>query len=755
MFLEKLKEDKLRNSHIIASAIDGDKHNKWNHPDAQNDPDFWKTQKILANALEGYGENTFLYTISWDAVKGQFVYNISGNTQESPVFWVETVDFGFYSYLDKKNKLNVYDRQKNFTKDFTINTPKGDIPVSFRTENKKEKLYIDGNFVFSVNSISPFEVYADLSPFNSNTDLQRVSKITYLNETNEVIYTFVKKGSLYSRPGDIYIDNKENILKLKKLLEDKKSNIDNDFVDTTYGKVLTSKVIILDSKKNAVGLVIFDVSERDIIRFKEKFVNTSIIAFFIALSVTLLVTFYLANHLVKPINELIVATEKVKEGEYNYRIVTDSKDEFGILANSFNQMSETIKESNQKLNGYMLDLENKISERTKELTEAKETAEKLTKVKSDFLAYMSHEIRTPMNLISAIVSLLLRDNLSESQFSKLEILKFSVSNLLVIINDILDYSKIEARKIEFEKKEFKLVNLVESIRNSFSPIAIEKNIEFIVELDKRLPQIIVGDSVRLFQILNNLISNAIKFTETGSVYLFLKLNLITKNSVTIDFSVIDTGIGINSENLNSIFESYSQEKDNRTNIKFGSGLGLSITKLLLELQNSKIYVESQIDIGSNFYFGLTFDLPSIDSTEISKEKFQIEIPLNNITLLLVEDYKFNQIVVEEFLNFWNISVDIADNGQKAIEMAEIKDYTIILMDLQMPVLNGYEAAIAIRNISNNRYKNVPIIALTASAMIDTFDKVKKAGMNDFIAKPFSPEELYKKIAYYTSQSYHI
>ena len=482
--------------------------------------------------------------------------------------------------------------------------------------------------------------------------------------------------------------------------------------------------------------------------FKNKIINSSMTSFLVTLFFSMLASFFLINiYFIKPMNNLLFYTERIKEGDYNFKIKSNRNDEIGILANSLNEMTEKISESNTKLNQHAKDLEDRVQERTRELTDAKELAEALTKNKNEFLTYISHQIRTPMNSILAVINLLSLDQPKPEQIPKLEILKFSLENLMVIIDEILDFNKIEANKMKIEKKEFNLQHLIESMRGSIIPLTDEKKLEFIVEFDKRLPKQVIGDPVRLFQILNNLIQNAISFTNSGSIHLFLKLNSSTASNVKIDFSVVDTGMGIPENELSSIFDNFAKNSKSP-----GSGLGLPITKKLLDLFDSQIFVESQINIGSNFSFSLDFELPTIEFTNPSIEKNDIDSSLSNVKLLLVEDYKLNQIVVEEFLNIWNISVDIADNGKMALEMAERKDYSIILMDLQMPVLDGYESAKLIRALPNDRYKTIPIIALTASAISETIAKAKNSGMNDYITKPFKPDELYKKIIQYAIPS---
>lgn len=462
-----------------------------------------------------------------------------------------------------------------------------------------------------------------------------------------------------------------------------------------------------------------ELSEKDISKIEEISINSASKVFIIALISTLIITFYLLNFAIRYID-------------------------------SIHQRNSELTQANDKAKEHTKKLELEMQNKTKDYMQANEKADKLVKEKSNLLSYMSHQIRTPMNSILAATNLLLRNKPKQEQMSNLEILKFSTENLLVIINDILDYTKIETNSIEFEKKEFNLSQLVNSMRDSFTLMRGDKPLEFVVEVDERLPKKIIGDPVRLYQILNNLILNAIRFTSSGGVHLFLKLNSSTKFSVKIDFSVVDTGIGIPSHELNFIFDDFTDSKSKNQNTDVEIGLRLSITKKLLELQGSKIFVESQPNIGTNFYFGIDFDLPVEEFSSIVKEKKEIEPSLSHVKLLLVEDYKLNQMVVEEFLNIWNISVDIADNGKIAVEMADKKEYTIILMDLQMPLIDGYEATRLIRSLPNNKYKTVPIIALTASAIQETITRVKLSGMNDYITKPFKPDVLYKKIVQYTT-----
>ena len=386
------------------------------------------------------------------------------------------------------------------------------------------------------------------------------------------------------------------------------------------------------------------------------------------------------------------------------------------------------------------------------LIEAKDRAIKASLVKAQFLSSMSHEIRTPMNAVIGLVHLLLQEDPRKDQVDHLKTLMFSAENLLKLINNILDFSKIEAGKIDIIHKEFNLKDIVNSLNHGFSMQAKEKQITFEVNLDHRIPNTIIGDPLRISQILNNLVSNAVKFTDNGGVTVYITPRIITDQFIDIYFAIRDTGIGIPKEKLSAVFEDFIQV--NEDTLRQGTGLGLSITKELLELQGSRIQLESTYGEGSTFYFTLRFKQISKLRQQLPKEKkakklSPLKDSLKGVQLLLVEDNKINQKVATNFLYKWGIEVDIADNGAIAVEKVKNKEYDLILMDLQMPVMNGIEATKAIRALGS-AYLNLPIIALTASAVLEVRDNAIQSGLNDFITKPFTPKRLYEKIAEYST-----
>ncbi|MFY0651610.1 MAG: response regulator [Cyclobacteriaceae bacterium] len=377
---------------------------------------------------------------------------------------------------------------------------------------------------------------------------------------------------------------------------------------------------------------------------------------------------------------------------------------------------------------------------TLNLEQAKKKAEKAAQSRSDFLSMISHEIRTPLNAVIGLTNYLISDKPKKEQLEDLRTLKFSAEHLHVLINDVLDYSKLDAGKIEFEMRDVNISELVENIIRAFEGKAKEKGIYLKSTIDKKIPKVIVADGLRLSQILTNLIGNAIKFTGKGGVTISLTRVTSSMKKVAIKFTVEDTGIGIPKEKQATIFESFSQASTSTTREFGGTGLGLSITKRILDLQNIKIHLFSREGNGSRFYFTQNFEI-SENQVQSSPEETIEKVDLANKHVLLVEDNPVNVMVAKRFLSKWKINVDVAENGREAIEKNSSSNYDLILMDLQMPIMDGYDASSEMRK----QGVKIPILALTASVMLDVGDKVFSCGMNDYITKPFDPDDLYNKI----------
>ncbi len=380
-----------------------------------------------------------------------------------------------------------------------------------------------------------------------------------------------------------------------------------------------------------------------------------------------------------------------------------------------------------------------------ELIKTREEAVHLSKAKEAFLSVMSHEIRTPLNAVIGMTHILIHDNPTQSQLENLKILLFSAQNLLILINDILDFTKIETGNMIIEKANVNLKDLVSKILNSLQFKTAEKNVVLKSEIDHRIPAQIKGDNTRLYQILVNLVGNSIKFTEDGEIKLKLDLVSESEKSLIVKFEVSDTGIGIPADKINSIFDTYTQASSDTTRKYGGTGLGLTITKRLLELHNSTIFVESQLGKGSKFIFEIEFERSPQLSLTLETEFNKIN---SKSSILVVDDNEINRLLLNKMLSQWGISVDFAENGEVALQQVQKNSYGMILMDLQMPVMNGIDSTRAIRKLSGDYYQTLPIIALTASILTHEMDKVYECGMNDYVLKPFLPDNLYQKIKFY-------
>jgi PAS domain S-box-containing protein len=368
-------------------------------------------------------------------------------------------------------------------------------------------------------------------------------------------------------------------------------------------------------------------------------------------------------------------------------------------------------------------------------------AETAVKAKQQFLSNMSHEIRTPMNAIIGFSKVLLKTDMSAKQKEYMLAIKMSGDALIVLINDILDLAKVDAGKMTFEKTAFKMALSISAMLHLFEPKIREKNLGLVKEYDPKIPEVLVGDPVRLHQIILNLVSNAVKFTNTGKITVSVSLLNEDDRDVTISFAVKDTGIGIAQNKIDKIFENFQQASSGTSRLYGGTGLGLAIVKQLVEAQDGTISVESKINEGSTFSFTLSFQKTKAQA-EIESDLLELDTNLQNIKVLVAEDITLNQLLMRTLLEDFGFSCDIASNGKIAVEKLQANAYDIILMDLQMPEMNGFEATEYIRNTLKSQ---IPIIALTADVTTVDLTKCKAVGMNDYIAKPVDEKLLYHKI----------
>ncbi|MBS1559173.1 MAG: response regulator [Bacteroidetes bacterium] len=426
----------------------------------------------------------------------------------------------------------------------------------------------------------------------------------------------------------------------------------------------------------------------------------------------------------KKFNESVEFQFQCKDGTYRY-----------LEFNSINLLQK------EKIKGLILDCRD-IEQRKKDADELL----RAQKAKDLFLANISHEIRTPINGIAGMASLLHQNPNAAEQATYLHAIQSAADNLKVIINDILDLASIESGKLKFEQIGFNLNDLLQSLIDTFSLQAAEKEIRLLYSLQPEANRIFLGDPVRLNQILLNLIGNALKFTQHGSISLNCRILNRKKDYWFLSFEVTDTGIGIPKEKLGSIFESFSQADASITRKYGGTGLGLTIVKQLVTLQKGTISVKSKEGAGSTFTVKILYRVA--DSKEIVSPENKLMIrkkSLRHLSVLLAEDNDINRLYASSILKIWDCQIDWAENGLVAVEKIKNTDYDIVLMDIQMPIMDGLEATKVIRNGVPPKNK-IPIIALTANATRKDIEECLAAGMNDWVIKPFTPEDLYHKLS---------
>jgi two-component system, sensor histidine kinase len=595
-------------------------------------------------------------------------------------------------------------------------------------ENPYKNFYSNISGIVTQLTIAPMEFGEEING-KKNTHIFLVFgkkyDSTYLNNLSEIStganFSVVQNSSILKDS----INSKENIISYHYRFE--------DFSGANFASLQSTKVL------------------SEITVYNDYFGKYSLIYLLLFLLLGVAYYKFLGVKVLKPISILSNALNS-KDGKYLEKLKI-KHDEFGNIAVLLDDSFKNIQKLNEEI-VLRKKSESDLKVAAVELEQAtieKIVAEQGKKAKGDFLSTMSHEIRTPINGVIGIANLLKSEQLKPSQHDLVDTLVFSSNYLLSILTDILDFSKIEAGNLTFDSVQFNLKEICKNVQALNQANAKNKNLLLMLNSDEQVATYLQGDSLRLCQVLNNIIGNAVKFTNSGNVTLGYRL--VNKNGArqTVEFTIQDSGIGIAANKLDTIFDSFSQADRTISTNYGGTGLGLTISKKIIELQGGSIFVTSEVNKGTTFTFTLSFD--EVDAAIYQVEKYERKnatLDLGGLKVLVAEDNNINAMILHKFLEKWNVKMDLAINGREVLEKLSENEYDLVLMDLHMPVMGGEEATNIIRSNIASLYKSIPIIALTADATIETQKMMLASGFDNYVTKPFNPDKLYNILEEYSS-----